>query len=161
MESHVKIKASQKEMEDLFENDEFISVRLYERTDAGLYKCVLRHKELEKPLKGTFTIHESKNCFINNLKQKAMNREERQQARTDRYRELADNARKQSEQCYKQSRSYGECNPDGATRPWESGQELPGEDLEQDGAKCEGFRESGLLRAESGSGGEQQRHLSG
>lgn len=38
MESHVKIKASQKEMEYLFENDEFISVRLYERTDAGLYK---------------------------------------------------------------------------------------------------------------------------
>lgn len=32
MESHVKIKASQKEMEYLFENDEFISVRLYERT---------------------------------------------------------------------------------------------------------------------------------
>lgn len=41
MESHVKIKASQKEMEYLFENDEFISVRLYERTDAGLYKCIL------------------------------------------------------------------------------------------------------------------------
>ena len=56
MESHVKIKASQKEMEYLFENDEFISVRLYERTDAGLYKCILRHKELEKPLKGIFTI---------------------------------------------------------------------------------------------------------
>ena len=56
MESHVKIKASQQEMEDFFENDELISVRLYERTDAGLYKCVLWHKELEKPLKGTFTI---------------------------------------------------------------------------------------------------------
>lgn len=52
MESHVKIKASQKEMEYLFENDEFISVRL----DAGLYKCILRHKELEKLLKGIFTI---------------------------------------------------------------------------------------------------------
>ena len=52
MESHVKIKASQKEMEYLFENDEFISVRLYERTDAGLYKCILR----QKPLKGIFTI---------------------------------------------------------------------------------------------------------
>lgn len=34
MESHVKIKASQKEMEDLFENDEFISGGLYERTDT-------------------------------------------------------------------------------------------------------------------------------
>ena len=56
MESHVKIKASQKEMEYLFENDEFISVRLYERTDARLYKCILRHKELEKLLKGIFTI---------------------------------------------------------------------------------------------------------
>lgn len=60
MESHVKIKASQQEMEDFFENDEFISVRLYERTDVGLYKCVLRHKELEKPLKGTFTIQRIK-----------------------------------------------------------------------------------------------------
>lgn len=47
-------------MEDFFENDEFISVRLYERTDAGLYKCVLRHKELEKPLKGIFTIQRIK-----------------------------------------------------------------------------------------------------
>lgn len=70
MESHVKIKASQKEMEYLFENDEFISVRLYERTDAGLYKCILRHKELEKPLKGIFTIKRSRNYFIDNLKQK-------------------------------------------------------------------------------------------
>ena len=56
MESHVKIKASQQEMEDLFENDKFISVRLDERTATGLYKCVLRHKELKKPLKGIFTI---------------------------------------------------------------------------------------------------------
>ena len=50
MESHVKIKASQQEMEDFFENDEFISVRLYERTDAGLYKCVLRHKGIGEAL---------------------------------------------------------------------------------------------------------------
>lgn len=56
MESHVKIKATQSEMEDFFENDEFVSVRLYERTEAGLYKCVIRHKELKKSLKGTFTI---------------------------------------------------------------------------------------------------------
>lgn len=42
-----------------------------------------------------------------------MNREERQQARTDRYRELADNARKQSEQCYKQSEAMASVIPMG------------------------------------------------
>ena len=46
-------------------------------------------------------------------------------------------------------RSYGECNPDGTARPRAIGQELPGENHEQDGAKREGFRESGLLRAEA------------
>lgn len=56
MESHVRIKASEQEMEEFFENDEFVSVRLYERIGTGLYKCVLRHKELDKPLKGTFTL---------------------------------------------------------------------------------------------------------
>ena len=40
-----------------------------------------------------------------------MNREERQQARTDRYRELADNARKQSEQCFRQSESMASVIP--------------------------------------------------
>lgn len=42
-----------------------------------------------------------------------MNREERQQARTDRYRELADNARKQSEQCFRQSESMASVIPMG------------------------------------------------
>ena len=42
-----------------------------------------------------------------------MNREERQQAMTDRYRELADNARKQSEQCYKQSEAMASVIPMG------------------------------------------------
>lgn len=60
MESHVKIKATQEEMEDFFENDEFISVRLYEQVEAGLYKCILRHKELVKPLRGTFTLKKLK-----------------------------------------------------------------------------------------------------
>ncbi len=31
MESHVRIKATQQEMENFFENDELISVRLYEQ----------------------------------------------------------------------------------------------------------------------------------
>ena len=42
-----------------------------------------------------------------------MNREERQQARTERYRELADNARKQSEQCFRQSESMASVIPMG------------------------------------------------
>ena len=42
-------------------------------------------------------------------------------------------------------RIHGKRNPDGTARAWESGQELSGENLELDGAKREGFRESGLL----------------
>ena len=56
-------------------------------------------------------------------------------------------------------RIHGKRNPDGTARAWESGQELPGENLEQDGAKREGFRESGLLRAESGSVEKLERKL--
>ncbi len=56
MESHVKIKATWEEMNDLFENDEHILVKYYERIETGLYKCILRHKELDKKLYGTFTI---------------------------------------------------------------------------------------------------------
>lgn len=42
-----------------------------------------------------------------------MNREEKQQARADKYRGLADNARKQSEQCFRQSESMASVIPPG------------------------------------------------
>ncbi len=45
-------------MEDFYFNDPEISVKWYERTKNGLYKCLIRHRELPSELEGTFTINE-------------------------------------------------------------------------------------------------------
>ena len=80
MESRIKIKATVPEMSDFFDQDS--GVRHYEirdkrYTEADInamsdelfnreiftFFCIYRHRELEKPLKGTFTIAGLKKRF--------------------------------------------------------------------------------------------------
>lgn len=80
MESRIRIKATVPEMTDFFERDS--GVRHYEIRDKRFteadinampderfnrvkftFFCVYRHRELEKPLKGTFTISGLKKRF--------------------------------------------------------------------------------------------------
>ena len=56
MESDIKIKCTQEEMEQFFDDGANVSVRHYDMINPNLFKCRIRHKELEKPLNGTYTL---------------------------------------------------------------------------------------------------------
>ena len=60
MESHVIIKATEKEMNDFFEKDDLCSVKYFEPKGRGNYQATICHPELPESLQGTFTIRNFK-----------------------------------------------------------------------------------------------------
>lgn len=71
MESRIRLKASRKEMQGLFENNykgvEGISVKYFEQVKENLYDVVIRHMQLIEPLEGTFTVEEMMNKMVDTL----------------------------------------------------------------------------------------------
>jgi len=63
MHSDIKIRCTLEDMEDLFDNNETFSVRHYKMVGVDLFKCTIRHKELEKNLSGTYSISKLKSIF--------------------------------------------------------------------------------------------------
>lgn len=59
MESYIKIKATVPEMRKFFEKDHGVRYYEIEKRQGGelcIFSVLYRHAELEKPLRGTFTI---------------------------------------------------------------------------------------------------------
>ena len=56
MESYIKVKASDKRLSKAFDESCLFMVKRYDKVKEGLFMVTLRHKELEKPLKGTYTV---------------------------------------------------------------------------------------------------------
>lgn len=59
MESYIKIKATASEMRKFFEKDAGVRYYKIEKKQGGelcIFSVLYRHAELEKPLRGTFTI---------------------------------------------------------------------------------------------------------
>lgn len=59
MESYIKIKATAPEMRKFFEKDAGVRYYKIEKKQGGelcIFSVLYRHAELERPLRGTFTI---------------------------------------------------------------------------------------------------------
>lgn len=63
MESHIKIKATQKEMTHWFHSCQNISIRFMKRIEENLYQVTLRHDERARPLKGTYQFKTLRRIF--------------------------------------------------------------------------------------------------